>query len=412
MYLTSDASGRRVCLRPDLTIPVARDYLAPSPAPPARRRAFATSARCFANGARPPGEFLQARASSRSGRRDTAAADAEVLSPRPWKPPRITASTRPKSRIGDVALFGALVAALDLAPAWKRRLVKDFNRKTNLAQDLDRLVVGGNNTRPEYQGVLAALAGSDPKGAHALVTDLLSIAGITAVGGRSVGEIADRFLEQSALGASARLPREVRGLIERFLGINGDPDEAAAELRALANEANVALAPALDLFESRTGFLAARGIDLKRVRFSTAFGRGFDYYTGFVFELTDPKRTGDPLVAGGRYDGLLTRLGSPDAIPAIGLAVWIERLSRLRRRAMSAVVAGPLQRPVAGKRGKLFRPRSGLFDQAARRARLSRRHCRSRRRRGGLFVGGRNHRPACRPARCISASPARIWCAR
>ena len=55
--------------------------------------------------------------------------------------------------------------------------------------------------RPEYQGVLAALAGSDPKAAHALVTDLLSIAGISAVGGRSVAEIADRFLEQAAFGA-------------------------------------------------------------------------------------------------------------------------------------------------------------------------------------------------------------------
>src|SRR5882672_3359093 len=31
MYLTTDASGREFCLRPDLTIPVARDYLA-SPA--------------------------------------------------------------------------------------------------------------------------------------------------------------------------------------------------------------------------------------------------------------------------------------------------------------------------------------------------------------------------------------------
>ncbi|HEY5167051.1 MAG TPA: ATP phosphoribosyltransferase regulatory subunit, partial [Pseudolabrys sp.] len=94
-------------------------------------------------------------------------------------------------------------------------------------------------------------------------------------------------------------------------------------------EANMTsvLAPALDLFESRTGFLAARGIDLKRVRFSTSFGRGFDYYTGFVFELTDPARTGDPLVAGGRYDGLLARLGSTEATPAVGFAVWIERLA-------------------------------------------------------------------------------------
>jgi ATP phosphoribosyltransferase regulatory subunit len=235
----------------------------------------------------------------------------------------------PDIRTGDVALFCALVAGLELAPAWKRRLVKDFNRKTNLAQDLDRLMLGGNNARPEYQGVLAALAGSDPKGAHALVTDLLSIAGINAVGGRSVGEIADRFLEQSALGASTKLPRDVRGLIERFLSIGGDPDEAAAELRKLATDANMteAMAPSLDLFESRNGFLAARDIDLKRVQFSTAFGRGFDYYTGFVFELTDAARTGDPLVAGGRYDGLLTRLGAAEPIAAVGLAVWIERLA-------------------------------------------------------------------------------------
>jgi ATP phosphoribosyltransferase regulatory subunit len=216
-----------------------------------------------------------------------------------------------------------------LPPAWKRRLVKDFNRKTNLAQDLDRLVLGGGAARPEYQGVLAALAGSDPKGAHALVTDLLSIAGINAVGGRSVAEIADRFLEQSALGASTKLPGEVRTLIERFLAVAGDPDEAAAELRALSAEAGMtaALSPALDLFESRTGFLAARGIDLKSIRFSTSFGRGFDYYTGFVFELTDPARTGDPLVAGGRYDGLLTRLGAAAPIAAVGFSVWIERLS-------------------------------------------------------------------------------------
>jgi len=179
--------------------------------------------------------------------------------------------------------------------------------------------------------VLSALAGSDPKGAHALVTDLLSIAGITAVGGRSVGEIADRFLEQAALGAQTSLPREVRTLIERFLAIGGDPDEAAAELRVFARDAKIALDSALDLFESRTGFLAARGIDVARIGFSTAFGRGLDYYTGVVFELHDSDaRVKGQLVAGGRYDSLLTRLGSPSAIPAVGFAVWVERLARVQ----------------------------------------------------------------------------------
>ena len=179
--------------------------------------------------------------------------------------------------------------------------------------------------------MLAALAGSDPKGAHALVTDLLSIAGITAVGGRSVGEIAEHFLEQAALGAQTSLPRQTRALIEKFLAITGDPGEAAAKLRAFAREDRIAL----DAARGQQGGAALegveRGVDVARIRFSTGFGRGLDYYTGFVFELHDPLgRAVGPLVAGGRYDGLLTRLGSASAIAAVGFAVWIERLAALR----------------------------------------------------------------------------------
>ncbi len=325
MYLTTAPGGGEFCLRPDLTIPVSRDYLAsPAAGQPA---AFCYLGPVFRHRDDGSPEFQQAGIES-FGRPDTAAADAEMLA-RGLEATAHYGLPAPTIQIGDVALFSALIAGLELPPAWKRRLTKDFNRKANLAQDLERLVLGGTNGRPEYQGVLAALAGSDPHGAHALVTDLLSIAGINAVGGRSVAEIADRFLEQATLGASAKLPRDVRGLIERFLRIGGDPDETAAELRVLATEANLsdAMAPALDLFEHRAGFLAAQGIEPRKVRFSTAFGRGFDYYTGFVFELTDTARTGDPLVAGGRYDGLLTQLGSPQPIPAVGLSVWIERLA-------------------------------------------------------------------------------------
>ena len=177
--------------------------------------------------------------------------------------------------------------------------------------------------------MLAALAGSDPKAAHALVTDLLSIAGITAVGGRSVGEIADRFLEQAALGAQTALPQETRALIERFLAISGaTPTRPRPSCARFSADTRLKLDAALDLFESRTGFLAARGVDVARIRFSTAFGRGLDYYTGFVFELHDPHaRENGQLVAGGRYDGLLTRLGSKTPIPAVGFAAWIERLA-------------------------------------------------------------------------------------
>jgi ATP phosphoribosyltransferase regulatory subunit len=323
MFLTTDPHGRELCLRPDLTIPVSRDYLA-SPAA-GRAQGFCYLGQVFRHRQDESSEFLQAGIES-FGRPDIAAADAEMLA-LGLDTTAHYGLAAPDISIGDVGLFAALIAALDLAPAWKRRLIKDFNHKTSLAQDLERLTLSAAHARPEYQGVLAALAGSDPKGAHALVTDLLSIAGISAVGGRSVGEIADRFLEQAALGAQTSLPRETRALIERFLAVAGDPDEAAAELRAVAKDGSLKLDAALDLFESRTGFLAARGVDVRRIKFSTAFGRGLDYYTGFVFELHDPAgRAAGQLVAGGRYDGLLTRLGSKKPIPAVGFAAWIERL--------------------------------------------------------------------------------------
>jgi ATP phosphoribosyltransferase regulatory subunit len=325
MYLTSGPEGRELCLRPDLTIPVSCDYLASSAAGSAQ--GFCYLGPVFRDRGAAPAEFLQAGIES-FGRPDKAAADAEMLA-LGLDATAHYGLAKPEIRMGDVALFSALIAALHLAPAWKRRLVKDFNQKTSLAHDLDLLTLSSANHKPEYQGVLAALAGSDPRAARALVADLLSIAGITTVGGRSVGEIAERFLEQAALGAATGLPQETRALIEKFLGIAGDPDSAALELRTLAADAGLELGPALDLFESRAGFLAARGIDVSRIRFSTAFGRGLDYYTGFVFELHDPAgRVQGQLVAGGRYDELLTRLGARTAIPAVGFAVWIERVAQ------------------------------------------------------------------------------------
>ena len=322
MFLTSDPDGGELCLRPDLTIPVSRDYLASPEA--GKPTGFCYLGPVFRHRDNGGSEFVQAGIES-FGRTDTAAADAEMLA-LGLEATTLYGLNAPEIRMGDVGLFSAFIAALDLAPAWKRRLIKDFNRKSSLKHDLDQLTIATANGSPEYQGVLAALANSDPKGAHHLVTDLLSIAGIAAVGGRSVAEIADRFLEQAALNAPTRLPRETRALIERFLSVGGDPDEAAAELRALATDANIALDAPLSLLETRTGFLAARGVDVRAIKFSTGFGRGFDYYTGVVFELHDPHAKA-ALVAGGRYDGLLTRLGSPSPIPAVGFAASIEELA-------------------------------------------------------------------------------------
>jgi ATP phosphoribosyltransferase regulatory subunit len=330
LYLTADASGEELCLRPDLTIPVARDYLASSRA--GQPAGFSYLGPVFRYRGHRPSEFLQAGIES-FGRQDRAAADAEMLA-LALEAAAAFGLTDVEIRTGDVALFNALIEALDLYPVWKRRLIKDFNRKISLEQDLERLTVATVSSRTEYEGVLAALAGSDRKAALALVTDLMSIAGTTNVGGRTVSEIADRFLEQSTLKGAA-LPRDALGIIKRFLAIAGDPSEAATQLRGLAKDTQLNITAAIDEFESRVKFMAERGIDARLMRFSTSFGRGLDYYTGFEFELHAKGNGVEPLIAGGRYDGLLKRLGAPAPIPAVGFSVWVEAFANLDSAKMS-----------------------------------------------------------------------------
>jgi ATP phosphoribosyltransferase regulatory subunit len=321
LYLTTDPSGEELCLRPDLTIPVARDYLASSRA--GHPAGFSYLGAVFRYRGGRPSEFLQAGIES-FGRQDRAAADAEMLALALKATSAVGADV--EIRTGDVALFTALIDALGLYPVWRRRLMKDFNRKITLDQDMERLTVASAAARNEYEGVLAALAGSDRKAALALVTDLMSIAGATAVGGRTVAEIADRFLEQSTLKGGA-LPRNALNLIKRFLGISGTPAEAIAGLRSLAADASLDIGAAIDQLEARVGFMAKQGIDTAKVRFATSFGRGLDYYTGFEFELQRKGNGVEPLVAGGRYDGLLSQLGATAPIPAVGFSIWVEAMT-------------------------------------------------------------------------------------
>ena len=330
LYLTTDTTGEELCLRPDLTIPVAREYLASRQAGKAAGFSYLGPVFRYRGGA--PSEFLQAGIES-FGRLDRPAADAEMLA-LALEAARAFGVNEVEIRTGDVALFTTLIDALGLYPVWRRRLIKDFNRKISLEQDIEQLTLAGSATRNEYEGVLAALAGSDRKAALALVTDLMSIAGASNVGGRAVAEIADRFLEQSTLKAGA-LPRDATKIIKRFLAIAGDPRDAITQLRSLAADAKLNIDAAIDALESRVGFMSARGIDIAQTRFSTSFGRGLDYYTGFEFELHARGNGIEPLVAGGRYDGLLQRLGSAAPIPAVGFSVWVEALAKIGAAAPS-----------------------------------------------------------------------------
>jgi len=70
--------------------------------------------------------------------------------------------------------------------------------------------------------------------------------------------------------------------------------------------------------------------------------RGLDYYTRTVFEwMSDELGAQGTVCAGGRYDGLVQRLGHRHPVPAAGFALGLERIVELTRSALDDTADGP-----------------------------------------------------------------------
>ncbi len=90
-------------------------------------------------------------------------------------------------------------------------------------------------------------------------------------------------------------------------------------------------------FEQLQKYLVSLGIDY---RLDPSLVRGFDYYTGTVFEITHRALGAQDVVCGGgRYDGLVETLGG-DPAPGVGFGLGIERLLLILEKE-GAALPGP-----------------------------------------------------------------------
>lgn len=325
LYLVQDPGGRELCLRPDYTIPVSLDHLA---GPRAGGRAgYSYFGPVFRH--RPqqqaPGEFVQAGIELYGDPdRDAADADIVALSLRSLACFGLAA---PEVRLGDPGLFMAFVAALGLPEPWPRRLRGSFGRPGGPAEMLRGRP--GAATADRGTGFLAALAKADPGAARAAVEEMVAVAGIAPIGGRSAAEIAERLMEQAQFASDGGLEPAARDLLLQVAAVRGGPEEALKRFTEIADSAGLDVEQELVAFARRLLTMAERGVPLDLITFAADFGRRLDYYTGFVFEVFDPaRRSAGQLVGGGRYDRLLSLLGAPEPVPAVGCAIWIDRLTR------------------------------------------------------------------------------------
>jgi ATP phosphoribosyltransferase regulatory subunit len=329
-YVFTDLAGEELCLRPDLTVPVSRLYLERHPDALVEAR-YCYNGPAFrfqpggATGVRPR-EFRQAGIEC-FGAKDHDNADCEVVV-LAVEALRGAGLKDFRLRFGDIALFYALLDALELPERWRLKLRHYFWRPSAFHALLSRLAKGD---RPNGDGPVAALAatleGHDPERAEELVAAYLEGNGLPLAGNRTLGEITARLADHAADLRADPLPKEVATVIDYYLAVEAPPKEAADRIAMIARGAGLDVGPALHAHVRRFERLAGSGVDLDIATFAAEFGRSLEYYSGLVFQI-EAGAPGDvvQVAGGGRYDGLLGRLGAPVEVPAIGSAIHTERL--------------------------------------------------------------------------------------
>ncbi|HFC05054.1 MAG TPA: ATP phosphoribosyltransferase regulatory subunit [Rhizobiales bacterium] len=331
-YVFSDPDGNELCLRPDITVPACRYHLANAPTPqtPARYCYAGPAFRHHSAGVRnrngSPREFEQIGLEW-FGATDAVGAEAEIFN-LTIAAVELAGLKNYTVRLGDLGLFHALLSSIEMPERWRRRLAREFWRPRDFYKLLRRLTGEQPEKETSVSGLVERLALSGDNNPRALIEQILQENDWALVPGRSCDEIADRLAEKAADKNSPPLDTESASQINNYLNIHGDLKNVQAKLSAIARQSAGGFAAGVETLGKRSAMFDLDGMKNGTISFAAEFGRALEYYTGFVFQIEVTDVDGGPLViaGGGRYDDLISDIGNCPTVPAVGSAIYSERL--------------------------------------------------------------------------------------
>jgi ATP phosphoribosyltransferase regulatory subunit len=317
LFVVQAEGGAEACLRPDFTVAVARQHVESGAA--AGRYYYEGPAFRASQGEDLAEEFLQAGLELfEPAGAASAESDAEVAA-LAWRAAQAGGRADLSLWLGDVALFAAFIESLALPKALGARLQRVAGRPRLLNAELARV---GEPAEPAARGRLAALLAGLPQAeAASLLEEVWSLAGVEPVGGRGPAEIAARLVRRAEAAEAPSLTEAQASAIRNFMAICEAPEAGLARVRELAGRKAPALEAALGEWTQRLERLRALAPGAA-LSFAPALGHAFDYYDGLTFEVRSAALGAErPVAVGGRYDGLLARLGGAAGARAVGCMV-------------------------------------------------------------------------------------------
>ena len=302
IFSFTDQNGSELCLRPDLTIASCLRYLENNLK--GKEKIF-YSGQAYRKSQNKKDSIIRDQVGFEIiGSQDEKNDDKEIIntSLKSLKDFRYSSGTL---TVGNVEIFNILISKLDIPKRWKLRLSRHFWREDYFNDLLKRL-----ETNSDVDPTIVEV---DKKRYLKMLKDDQS----SIVANRTIKEILERFDKKIRDPRRASKGRNISKIIKEFLKIKCPINKAANELNKFFKKYKVNL-----IVDQKYFPISKNKLSKLNVIFSTAFGRELEYYTGMVFKIDiKSKLKTINCCNGGRYDKLISDLGSKKKTPAVGAAL-------------------------------------------------------------------------------------------
>ncbi|MDC0167068.1 ATP phosphoribosyltransferase regulatory subunit [Candidatus Pelagibacter sp.] len=302
MFSFTDINGKELCLRPDLTIASCLRYLEEELK--GKEKIF-YSGQAYRKVQNKKDSIIRNQVGFEIiGSKDEKNDDKEIINTSLESLQSIKYTTGTLT-IGNVEIFNLLISKLNIPKRWKLRLIRHFWREKYFNDLLKRL-----ETNSDVDPTIVEI---DKKRYFKMLKEDLS----KFIAGRSINEILKRFDNKIRDPRGASKGKKVSQIIKNFLKIKCPINKAATELNKFFKKNKINLVVDQKYFPT-----SKNKISKLNVVFSASFGRQLEYYTGMVFKIDiKSKSKNRNIINGGRYDKLISDLGSEKQIPAVGAAL-------------------------------------------------------------------------------------------
>jgi len=298
MFSFQDHNGNEMCLRPDLTIASCLRYLKNKTK--IKEKIF-YSGQAFRKVKDQKGKIIRNQIGYEIiGSKNIKQDDYEIIQTS-LKTIQKIKKAKLKIKVGNIKLFNLLLDQLKLPKRWKLRLSRHFWREKYFESLLKRF-----ETNLDIDPLGVAI---DKKRYKKMKLENQN----QMVAGRKVSEILNRFNNKIKDPRKFAEGKKTSSIIKEYLKISCPINNARKKLYNFFSKHKIKI----DLKDEF--FPIKNKLGKNKIIFSTNFGRELEYYTGMVFNIQDQSNTN--LIQGGRYDNLLSNLGSKRKIPAVGAAI-------------------------------------------------------------------------------------------